>query len=287
MKYLSFNTPRYLAYLATHPLTSTVSASMLRKIVNQILPDSVKQRIQNYRTGTPIDDLDLVRTYLTQAGVRQGLMVDVGAHVGGSLAPFARRGWTIHAFEPDQKNRAELRTLIQNEGFTSVRVDARAVANRTGEVSFYQSEVSSGISSLSSFHPSHTEMGKVQLIPLREYVANKGVEKIDLLKIDTEGHDLFVLESLDWDTHRPRAIVCEFEDRKTEPLGYTVKDMHRFLSERGYGVLISEWHPIVEYGRRHQWRQFTTDLETLDTHAWGNLIAVPHAELSALQALIP
>lgn len=259
---------------------------LLRRLLS-LLPESAKRRIRNYRAGTPVDDLDLVRAYLEEVGVEKGTLVDVGAHVGTSLLPFARTGWQVHAFEPDAVNRRQLLDLIAKEGLATVRVDARAVADRHGEVSFYRSDVSSGISGLSNFHDSHTEAGKVALVPLRDYLRDHGVATVDCLKIDTEGHDLFVLQSLDWATHRPRAVVCEFEDRKTVPLGYTVRDLHRYLSERGYGVLISEWHPIVEYGRQHRWRQFTTELDELGERAWGNLLAVPVGELGVLRGLVP
>ena len=32
-------------------------------------------------------------------------MIDVGAHVGGSLIKFALSGWKVYAFEPDDQNR--------------------------------------------------------------------------------------------------------------------------------------------------------------------------------------
>ena len=37
-----------------------------------------------------------------------GTMVDVGAHFGGSLAPFLHADWRVLAFEPDRMNRAAL-----------------------------------------------------------------------------------------------------------------------------------------------------------------------------------
>ncbi len=37
-----------------------------------------------------------------------GVMVDVGAHYGSSLRPFAKDGWRVFAFEPDPANRQKL-----------------------------------------------------------------------------------------------------------------------------------------------------------------------------------
>ena len=93
--------------------------------------------------------------------------------------------------------------------------------------------------------------------------------------MDTEGHDLFVLRTFPWETHRPDVVVCEFEDSKTVPLGYTYQDLGSFLVDRGYQVLMSEWYPVVRYGIAHRWRRVVRFPATLEDPAgWGNFIAV-------------
>jgi len=44
--------------------------------------------------------------------------------------------------------------------------------------------------------------------------------------------------------------------------------------QQGYEVLVSEWEPIVEYGRRHTWKRFVRYPATIAADGWGNLIAV-------------
>ena len=46
-------------------------------------------------------------------------------------------------------------------------------------------------------------------------------------------------------------------DSKTVPLGYKFDDLARFLADKGYAVFVSEWHPIVRYGIRHDWNRLT------------------------------
>ena len=105
-----------------------------------------------------------------------------------------------------------------------------------------------------------------------------GPDRVDVLKIDTEGFELFVLEGFPWERVEPVVIVAEFEDRKTRPLGYTTTDLVSFLRIRGYQVWLSEWHPIVRYGIRHQWRRLIDSEEAEpDPDSWGNLIAFRHA----------
>lgn len=198
-------------------------------------------------------------------------MVDVGAFTGSSLGRFAETGWRVIAVEPDPANRAVLTERFGDR--PNVRIDPRAIGERDGEqLSFYTSEVSAGISTLAPFHPSHEATTEVETVTLATLLAD--VDDVTLLKTDTEGWDLPVLRTFPWERLHPIAVVCEFEDRKTVPLGYTFHDLARFLTERDYTVLVSEWYPVVEYGRRHEWRSLRPyPAELADPRGWGNLIA--------------
>jgi FkbM family methyltransferase len=208
--------------------------------------------------------------------LRGATMIDVGAHHGSALMPFLNKGWNIYAFEPDAKNRGELLTrLSTHSGKDRVSIDIRAVTNKAAtNISFFRSDVSTGISGLSAFHESHRESQRVDSTTLREFIADRGIETIDFLKIDTEGHDLFVLQGFPWEHCRPVVVECEFEDSKTVPLGYTYEVIADYLVAQGYTVYVSEWHPIIRYGIRHDWRRLVKyPCSLAEPTGWGNMIA--------------
>lgn len=210
------------------------------------------------------------------------IMIDVGAHFGGSLQLFAEDGWKIFAFEPDEANREKL--LHSSKKFAeNVVVDPRAVSNYvSSNERFYKSEMSTGISSLFSFHDSHVESSRVDLTTLDQICTQYNIKGIDFLKIDTEGNDLFVLQGLSIEKIKPRVIVCEFEDFKTKSLGYSWKDLAEYLFQNGFNVIVSEWFPIEQYGEfgYHTWRSFAQYPCTLrDTNAFGNLIATSDSKV--------
>ena len=211
-------------------------------------------------------ELHLVHSVLTAPGV----MVDAGAHHGGSLYPFAKEGWWVYAFEPDTRNRTVLKQAAA--GLRRVVIDPRAIGERDGEeLPLFTSEVSTGISTLRAFHSSHRST--TTAITVRFDTALADVDEVTLLKTDLEGWDLIALRTFPWDRLRPRVVVCEFEDRKTVPLGYTFHDLARFLVAGGYLVLVSEWYPVVEYGQQHRWRSLRPyPVELADPDGWGNLI---------------
>jgi FkbM family methyltransferase len=204
---------------------------------------------------------------------RDSIMVDVGAHHGSELRPFVDRGWRAYAFEPDPVNRADLQRRFGQH--PRVNIDARAVSDvERDDVPFFRSEQSTGISTLAPFHDTHYESEHVSTVRLDRFCSERGIDRIDYLKVDTEGHDLFVLRSLDWDEITPAAVQVEFEDVKTVPLGYAFDDIAKYLTDKGFDVWVSEWHPVIAYGRRHDWARlarYPTELSNKD--AWGNLLA--------------
>lgn len=218
----------------------------------------------------------LLAAKMLDSVVAGGVMVDVGAHHGSAFAPFLDRGWRIVAFEPDNANRAVLiERLAERPIKDLVEIDARAVgADSRSGVDFYRSELSTGISGLSAFHDSHQAAQHVDVVSLTDALAERHVDRVNFLKIDTEGHDLFVLRGFPWDRFTPDMIVCEFEDAKTDGLGYGWRDMAEFLTGKGYSVYVSEWHPISRYGVQHDWfglKRYPCELQS--EKAWGNLLA--------------
>jgi len=202
---------------------------------------------------------------------KKGTMIDVGAHWGTSLVPFV--GWEIYAFEPDPTNRAELKRR-----FKDIFIDARAVSDKPAtNVTLYKSQQSTGISSLSPFHESHYAAIGVDVITLTEFIREQKIKKVDFLKIDTEGYDFFVLQGYPW-KKAPQVILCEFENSKTEPLGYSFDDMAKFLISKGYKLKISEWYPVKAYGTAHEWKRLVDYPCELDDKAWGNIIALKSTE---------
>jgi FkbM family methyltransferase len=219
-----------------------------------------------------IDETMIIAQLCKDMG-KDSIMIDVGAHHGSALSPFNKMNWSIFAFEPDPTNREY---LIKHYGKAkNVVIDPRAVSDQVEKSRpFYSSKESSGISCLNPFRESHQEACRVSTTTLSDFCKEKNIKYVDFLKIDSEGHDLMVLKGFPWGSFLPNVILCEFENSKTIPLGYDFHEMARFLVDKGYMVLVSEWHPIIRYGIAHDWCRLATypcELSTPD--AWGNLIA--------------
>ncbi|MGA9406432.1 MAG: hypothetical protein WBW71_04790, partial [Bacteroidota bacterium] len=90
-----------------------------------------------------------------------------------------------------------------------------------------------------------------------------------------EGHDLFVLRGFPFADIRPKIIIAEFDNKKTETIGYTHRDIGDLLYSLNYRVYLSEWFPIEKYGSLHKFRRLSLyPTPLLDSIAWGNFIAI-------------
>ena len=225
------------------------------------------------------DDLDILFKYFIKVKKQHsGVMFDVGAHLGEVSYNYLKAGFEVYAFEPDlNKNKIELLNRLKK--FKNFHLSQLAASDTSGkELDFYTSDVSTGISSALKFHDSHVLSGKVKTIALRDFINDNGIKAIDFVKIDTEGYDYFVIKGLGLEKIKPAFIICEYENVKSEVLGYKLRDMLSYLEKYNYKIIISEWYPIRRYGKKHEWKQFLYPPDLPDEKSWGNLLAIqlPH-----------
>ena len=128
--------------------------------------------------GAHIDETSLIENLVNHYGKR--IMIDVGAHFGGSALKFVQKGWTVHCFEPDPNNRVK---LIERLGDNpNVVIDKRALSDRVEDSRpFFRSEISTGISGMLRFEDSHEKIDDVKVSTLTDIIEESGIEKIDFL----------------------------------------------------------------------------------------------------------
>jgi FkbM family methyltransferase len=125
---------------------------------------------------------------------------DVGADVGDYLRVvldgLAGVNVAVHAFEPSGV--AFARLSERYNGHPSVRLNNLALADKPGERTPYSDVPGSGVASLTRRRVDHFGVDfacaeTVRVTTLDDYCGEHGVQRIDLLKLDVEGHELDVL----------------------------------------------------------------------------------------------
>jgi FkbM family methyltransferase len=248
---------------------------LVLSVVNWIV--NLWQRLKG-RPYSFSEGIIIYKYFNSLAQTNKSILIDVGAHHGESLEPYISLKWKVIAFEPDTSNREFIQNKINldKEKYEELSLFPYAISDKSKKsVSFYSSSEASTISSLSPFHETHESGEAVDVKTLREVLRDEGINNVTYLKIDAEGHDLFVLKGVDWEKFKPDLVMCEFEDNKTKLLGYDYVELGMYLVDKGYQVYLSEWEPIVKYGTRHKWvslNKFPCNIS--NKHGWGNFIAV-------------
>ena len=119
-------------------------------------------------------------------------VVDVGANIGLFTLFFSKLVGTtgrVIAFEPDPENFDVLKKNIELNEITNVTLIQKGVSNKNESVKLYKSSVSGGHSLIKNEWAK--EYTNIQTVTLDDYFRGK---EIDMIKIDTEGFELEVIE---------------------------------------------------------------------------------------------
>ena len=165
------------------------------------------------------------------AGAR--VVFDVGAYIGlyALAAAVGAPEREVHAFEPVPESFARLGENLRANGIASVRAVRAAVGTREGETTLH---VPDGV-----WLPSHSSTHEgfrggarpvaVPAITLDGYARARGVARVDLVKIDTEGNEDEVLAGAAglFEASRP-LVVCEVLR------GLTEERLNAWMAGRSY-----------------------------------------------------
>ncbi len=171
---------------------------------------------------------------------------DIGANVGQTARQFVSTfpESAIHAFEPAPATFEMLRRSVS--GDANVSCHQLAFGEKSGLVDFYQ-YFESKMSGLSQIEDSTRSRAKpVDVIKVRcetidAFCSERGIEVIDLLKIDTEGHDLQVIQGAGrmLQDGRIKFICSEFYSllERPEASGGELMKFARFLEPFGHRLV--------------------------------------------------
>ncbi|MFG2960042.1 FkbM family methyltransferase [Streptomyces sp. NPDC048291] len=168
----------------------------------------------------------------SRLAAQSSTIADVGAHVGyfSMIAAHANPKAKVHSFEPVDQIHARLSVNVRSNGVQNIKLHQAGVSSEPGwadiSVRFSGNLLSTG-STLEGGAPD-AQHKRIQLLTLDEVFAET---KLDLVKIDVEGHEMSVLHGARQVLKRDRPtlvmealvdaslddLIAEFE-----PLGYEV-----------------------------------------------------------------
>jgi FkbM family methyltransferase len=156
----------------------------------------------------------------------EDVFIDVGAHVGYySLLAAKKMGANgiVIAFEPNVDNYKILEHNVNLNEFSQIKLYKIGLSDYDGEAQFYINPFNDGGSSLTKFDYKALKIVKINVEKLDTFLNDIPLNKIDLIKIDVEGHQMNTLRGMEHTLQKfhPKIIV-EFNDSvsKTEIINY-------------------------------------------------------------------
>lgn len=165
------------------------------------------------------------------------IVFDIGANNGYFSLYAAKKGKKIYAFEPLPKLCNKIRETIQINKVGNVVLENIGIAEEKGELSFFESHIHNGCHSLFKRDESDTEI-KIKINSLENYCNENNIKKIDFLKLDCEGAEYQIFESLSEDFLRKKIvkISLEYHDDIIKSKSHTI--LVKILEQNNFKVFI-------------------------------------------------
>ena len=222
------------------------------RLMNMVGPNSGTRRARIFGSVFELDLEDFIQrqiylgtfepdeTGLVKRHLRPGMtFVDVGANVGYYTALAARQvagsGGRVISFEPSLYAFEKLHSMVRGNKLEQVTAVHAGLSDAAGPGKLY---LGVGFHNHSPTMIAHenTTATEITVVSLDDEEARLGINKIDLMKIDVEGHEPKVLAGAKrlLSQGRIRAILCEFNEDWLSKAGSSPRHLENILREAGF-----------------------------------------------------
>lgn len=208
-------------------------------------------------------------TYCKFYRVKEGdCVIDLGAGLGEETAVFAQLVGTtgkVFALEANPVVCKALRYLSESNKFTQVHVSNVAISSKEGVVEI-EDNLDIYVGNTVNAAGVQATQGKcfiVSAISLDKFVELNEIEKVDLLKVNIEGAEQFLIQGLKESLPKFKIIAISCHDFRFHNNGesefYATKNkVIKFMVENGFEVKVNiTGHPVndyIVYGLNKNWK---------------------------------
>lgn len=168
-------------------------------------------------------------------------VLDIGGNVGNYTAELCKRwpGILVHIFEPSPTNLPKLGSRFETQN--NITIHPFAVSDFEGTTTLFANEPGSGMGSLSHRNLSHLGISdfnneeQIRVIRMEEYWNKIGGGKIDIIKLDIEGHELSAIKGMGKLVDDVSVFQFEFGGCNIDTRTY-FKDFFEFFTEKNFSI---------------------------------------------------
>ena len=173
---------------------------------------------------------------------KEATVFDVGANIGLITIPIARKikNVNIHCFEPSPYPYKYLKmTINKNRLNRKIRLNKLGLYNKSGKLNFYlHGDKNASIDGLQNTTKKiKSEKIKINATTIDEYVKKNNIKKIDLIKIDTEGSELLILQGAIKSISKFKpSIILEIWPQNLKEYGFTANKVFNYIKRLDYSL---------------------------------------------------
>ena len=213
---------------------------------------------------------------------RKTVVFDVGANIGDwtyAIVEHAKNAdLHVHAFEPCSGTYHMLVNRTSALSAATVIPVRKACSTSPGTGTLNVVGAGAGTNSLTCIEQT-TEAEQVELTSIDDYCRTSSIDRVSLLKIDAEGHDLAVIRGATAMLQQQSIDVLQFEYNQRWIFSSAfLRDVFNFLGPLGYAVgkVTSDG---VEFYERWDWE--------LETFREGNYLACLSPWVTRFKSIVP
>lgn len=188
-----------------------------------------------------LDSFEPYETRMVRAYLQPGMtVVDVGANVGYytlMAASLVGEEGQVHAFEPSPYAFHRLHATIRDNHISQVSLVQAALGDQRGRARlFLPAQIGNHTPTLLGEDTQRTV--EVPVHTLDEYVRERGIERIDLLKLDVEGFEPNVIAGARHtiEARKIGAVLCEFNEDWLDKNASSGAELQRTFCQYGFAI---------------------------------------------------
>lgn len=169
-------------------------------------------------------------------------IIDIGANIGYTILNFAKSvesAGRVFGFEPDPINFERCRHNTAQNNFTNIYLFQCGLGDSAGSFLLHVPSPQNRGGNRIIDRKTKAETNIIEVTTLDDFIRQKQVSKIDLIKIDTEGYELKILrggESI-LKKLKPKLFI-EVDDNNLKSQGHSALLMIDFINSLGYNNVI-------------------------------------------------
>jgi FkbM family methyltransferase len=209
--------------------------------------------VLNYKSDKQSGEANFVMSHFSN--VKKGVIFDVGANVGNYSKSLREinRNMEIYCFEPHPRT---FQKLLSTVGPLEIKTFNVGIGSADGKLKLYDYANNKGSEHASLYkdvietiHQGKAVEHEVEIVTLNTFAIEHQIERVLLLKIDTEGHELEVLKGFEPYIRQNKVDLIHFEFNEMNVVSRVFfKDFWEFLPNYDfYRMMQDGLIPIKNY----------------------------------------